>query len=118
MAAVIGRDFDLDLLARATEASEDELLGILDKLANAPEEPALAELLERLVMFRSVAGARVEFLRGQLAIAESFAYRLRRELRHGRRKVAGHTRWPRHRLLMGTRPPSSVLRRCDGAPLP
>lgn len=69
-----------------------ELLGILDKLAGTPEEPALAELLERLVMFRSVAAARVEFLRGQLAIAESFADRLRRELRHGRRKVAGHTR--------------------------
>ena len=30
MAAVIGRDFDLDLLARATKASEDELLDILD----------------------------------------------------------------------------------------
>ena len=30
IAAVIGRDFDLDLLARATKASEDELLDILD----------------------------------------------------------------------------------------
>jgi len=30
MAAVIGRAFDLDLLARATKASEDELLDILD----------------------------------------------------------------------------------------
>ena len=30
MAAVIGRDFDLDLLARATKASEDELLDVLD----------------------------------------------------------------------------------------
>ena len=30
MAAVIGRDFDLDLLARATKTSEDELLDILD----------------------------------------------------------------------------------------
>ena len=30
VAAVIGRDFDLDLLARATKTSEDELLDILD----------------------------------------------------------------------------------------
>ncbi|MGC9963689.1 MAG: AAA family ATPase, partial [Acidimicrobiales bacterium] len=30
IAAVIGRDFDLDLLVRATKASEDELLDILD----------------------------------------------------------------------------------------
>jgi len=35
LAAVIGRDFDLDLLARATEASEDELLDILDAAASA-----------------------------------------------------------------------------------
>ena len=33
MAAVIGRDFDLDLLARATKTSEDELLDILDAAA-------------------------------------------------------------------------------------
>ena len=33
MAAVIGRDFDLDLLARATGTSEDELLDILDAAA-------------------------------------------------------------------------------------
>ena len=31
MAAVIGRDFDLDLLARATETTEDELLDILER---------------------------------------------------------------------------------------
>ena len=30
LAAVIGRDFDLDVLARASDASEDELLDILD----------------------------------------------------------------------------------------
>jgi class 3 adenylate cyclase len=30
VAAVIGRDFDLDLLARATKTSEDELLDVLD----------------------------------------------------------------------------------------
>jgi class 3 adenylate cyclase/tetratricopeptide (TPR) repeat protein len=35
MAAVIGRDFDLDLLGRATKASEDELLDILDAAAAA-----------------------------------------------------------------------------------
>jgi DNA-binding SARP family transcriptional activator len=33
LAAVIGRDFDLDVLARATTASEDELLDILDAAA-------------------------------------------------------------------------------------
>ena len=33
VAAVIGRDFDLDLLARATKTSEDDLLDILDAAA-------------------------------------------------------------------------------------
>ncbi len=33
MAAVIGRDFDLDLLARATKTSEDELIDVLDAAA-------------------------------------------------------------------------------------
>lgn len=35
VASVIGRDFDLDLLARATKASEDDLLDILDAAASA-----------------------------------------------------------------------------------
>jgi DNA-binding SARP family transcriptional activator len=35
IAAVIGRDFDLDLLARATTTSEDDLLEILDDAASA-----------------------------------------------------------------------------------
>ena len=34
-AAVIGRDFDLDLLARATDTSEDDLLDILDAATTA-----------------------------------------------------------------------------------
>ncbi len=34
-AAVIGRDFDLDLLARATDTSEDELLDVLDAATTA-----------------------------------------------------------------------------------
>ena len=34
VASVIGRDFDLDLLARATKTSEDELLDILDAAAS------------------------------------------------------------------------------------
>ena len=34
VAAVIGRDFDLDLLARATRTSEDDLLDILDAAAS------------------------------------------------------------------------------------
>src|SRR5438552_5550207 len=33
MAAVIGRDFDLDVLARATKTSEDDLLDVLDAAA-------------------------------------------------------------------------------------
>jgi tetratricopeptide (TPR) repeat protein len=42
MAAVIGRDFDLDLLARATKTSEDALLDILEAAAAAAlvREPA------------------------------------------------------------------------------
>jgi tetratricopeptide (TPR) repeat protein len=35
IAAVIGRDFDLDVLARATQTTEDELLDILDAAAAA-----------------------------------------------------------------------------------
>ncbi len=35
VAAVIGRDFDLDLLARATKTPEDELLDVLDRAAAA-----------------------------------------------------------------------------------
>ncbi len=35
LAAVIGRDFDLDLLARATNTSQDEVLDILDAAAGA-----------------------------------------------------------------------------------
>jgi len=35
IAAVIGRDFDLDLLARVAEPSEDELLDVLDQAAEA-----------------------------------------------------------------------------------
>jgi DNA-binding SARP family transcriptional activator len=35
LASVIGRDFDLDLLARVTKASEDDLLDILDAAAAA-----------------------------------------------------------------------------------
>jgi class 3 adenylate cyclase/tetratricopeptide (TPR) repeat protein len=42
VAAVIGRDFDLDLLARATKTTEDELLDILEAAAAAAlvREPA------------------------------------------------------------------------------
>jgi class 3 adenylate cyclase/tetratricopeptide (TPR) repeat protein len=44
MAAVIGRDFDLDVLARATKTSEDELLDILEAAAAVAlvREPAEA----------------------------------------------------------------------------
>ena len=43
MAAVIGRDFDLDLLARATKTTEDELLDILDAAAAASLVRELAD---------------------------------------------------------------------------
>ena len=43
LAAVIGRDFDLDLLARATETSEDDLLDILDAAAAASLVRELAD---------------------------------------------------------------------------
>jgi class 3 adenylate cyclase/tetratricopeptide (TPR) repeat protein len=43
MAAVIGRDFDLDLLARATKASEDELLDILDAASSVALVRELAD---------------------------------------------------------------------------
>ena len=33
VAAVIGRDFDLDLLARATNTDEDDVLDVLDAAA-------------------------------------------------------------------------------------
>jgi class 3 adenylate cyclase len=45
VAAVIGRDFDLDLLALATQTSEDELLDVLDAAASVAlvrEQPGLA----------------------------------------------------------------------------
>ena len=43
MAAVIGRDFDLDLLARATKTTEDELLDILDAATTASLVRELAD---------------------------------------------------------------------------
>ena len=43
VAAVIGRDFDLDLLARATKTSEDDLLDILDAAAAAALVRELAD---------------------------------------------------------------------------
>ena len=43
MASVIGRDFDLDLLARATKTGEDELLDILDAAASVALVRELAD---------------------------------------------------------------------------
>ncbi|MGI8762505.1 MAG: ATP-binding protein, partial [Ilumatobacteraceae bacterium] len=43
LAAVIGRDFDLDVLARATETSEDELLDVLDAATAASLVRELAD---------------------------------------------------------------------------
>jgi MerR family copper efflux transcriptional regulator len=77
-------DFSLDEMR--------DLLRVLDELAAEPDERTLAGLLERLAMFRAAADARVEILRGQLAVADSFADRLRRELSRGRRRVAERRR--------------------------
>jgi predicted ATPase len=45
MAAVIGRDFDLDVLARATKTTEDEVLDILEAATTATLVRELAEPL-------------------------------------------------------------------------
>ncbi len=68
-----------------------QLLGLLDQLAE-PGEQELPQLVERLAMFRAAANAKVTSLREQLATAEAFADRLRREVTRGRRRVAGQRR--------------------------
>jgi DNA-binding transcriptional MerR regulator len=65
-----------------------QLLDVLDHVAAHPDERTMVKLLDRLAMFRAAADSRVELLRGQLAIAESFANHLRRELARGRRRSA------------------------------
>ena len=67
LAAVIGRDFDLDLLARATKTSEDELLDILDaaaavalvrELADAPGRYNFAHALIQHTLYEDLGPTR------------------------------------------------------------
>ena len=67
MAAVIGRDFDLDVLARATETTEDEVLDILDaatrvalvrELANAPGRYNFAHALIQHTLYEDLGPTR------------------------------------------------------------
>ncbi len=68
------------------------LLSVLDRLSAGADEHETPELLDRLAMFRSAVDTRVELLRTQLAIADSFADQLRRALARGRRRAAGRQR--------------------------
>ena len=69
-----------------------DLLGVLDRLDGvgdtSPSPSEQEALLERLAMIRIAADARVDALRGQLRIAESFAGKLRRRLAHHRETMA------------------------------
>ena len=67
MAAVIGRDFDLDLLARATKTTEDELLDILEaaaavalvrELADAPGHYNFAHALIQHTLYEDLGPTR------------------------------------------------------------
>ena len=67
LAAVIGRDFDLDVLARATKTSEDELLDILDaataaalvrELADTPGHYSFAHALIQHTLYEDLGPTR------------------------------------------------------------
>ena len=67
LAAVIGRDFDLDVLARAAETSEDELLDILDaataaalvrELADTPGHYSFAHALIQHTLYEDLGRTR------------------------------------------------------------
>ena len=54
-----------------------DLLGLLDALATtAPDDPARADLLDRLGGYRSAVEERIRTLHDRLAVAEGFAARL------------------------------------------
>lgn len=66
-AAVIGRDFDLDLLARTTDTTEDELLDVLDaaataalvrEVANAPGRYSFAHALIQHTLYEDLGATR------------------------------------------------------------
>lgn len=67
-----------------------DLLSVLDRLGTTSDAAEGEGLLDRLVMYREAADARVRALRDQVAVAEDFAGDLRREV--GRRKRALHPR--------------------------
>jgi hypothetical protein len=78
MAAVIGRDFDLDVLARATKTSEDEVLDILDaatsvalvhELANAPGRYNFAHALIQHTLYEDLGPTRRARVHRQVAEA-------------------------------------------------
>jgi class 3 adenylate cyclase len=67
IASVIGRDFDLDLLARATECSEDDLLDILDaatavallrEVADEPGHYSFSHALIQHTLYQDLGGTR------------------------------------------------------------
>ena len=67
IAAVIGRDFDLDVLAKATQASDDALLDILDaasaaslvrEVADAPGQYSFAHALIQHTLYEDLGRAR------------------------------------------------------------
>lgn len=78
LAAVIGRDFDLELLARASDTTEDELLDILDaaaaaslvrEVANAPGRYSFAHALVQRTLYEDLGATRRA--RGHRKIAEA-----------------------------------------------
>ena len=88
MAAVIGRDFDLDLLARATKTSEDELLDILDaaaavalvrELADTPGRYNFAHALIQHTLYEDLGPTRRA--RAHRQVAEALEDALRRPAR-------------------------------------
>jgi class 3 adenylate cyclase/tetratricopeptide (TPR) repeat protein len=78
LAAVIGREFDLDLLARVTERTEDELLDLLDaaaavalvrEVANAPGRYCFAHALIQHTLCQDMGSTRLARAHRQVAEA-------------------------------------------------
>ena len=78
VAAVIGRDFDLELLARATKISEEELLDVLDasaaaalvrELANAAGRYIFAHALIQHTLYEDLGPSRRALVHRQVAVA-------------------------------------------------
>ena len=126
IASVIGRDFDLDLLARATETSEDDLLDILDAAASAAlvREVAdtgrysFAHALIQHTLFQDLGPNRRAQTHRKVAEALEDLYGSRSGTRAGElvRHWLNATPAHRHRQDHGVRPPSG--RRRAGCPGP